>query len=153
MTKWFCCVTCSRYFYLYIKKLLYNVTHQVRCYHFFIVKIINESVGLMQMSKLKRKEYYLHDGEQLTFIEKYYISKHRQRKEECGCNLCIAMNSSLLDKNCTQDKVKCHIQQWKNLTKMNRNKTRKSQVTLLYFLLIFPERNFVHTLSKPLWKK
>ena len=87
----------------------------MRCYHFSIVKIINESVSLMQMSKLSR-EVYPHDGEQLIFIEKYYISKHKQRKEECGCNLCIAMNSSLLDKSRTQDKVKCHIQQWKKLT-------------------------------------
>ena len=58
------------------------------------------------MSKLNRKAYH-YDGEQLTFIEKYYISKHRQRKEECDCNFCIAMDSSLLDKNRIQDKVKC----------------------------------------------
>ena len=55
MTKWFCCVTCSRYFYLYIKKLFCNVTHQMRCYHFSIVKIINEDVSLIEMSKLNRK--------------------------------------------------------------------------------------------------
>ena len=53
----------------------------MRCYHFSIVKIINESVSLMQMSKLNR-EVYPHDGEQLIFIEKYYISKHKQRKED-----------------------------------------------------------------------
>ena len=47
------------------------------------------------------------------------------------------MNSSLLDKNRTQDKVKCQIQQWKKLTYMNHNKKGKSQVTRLYFLLIF----------------
>ena len=52
MTKWFCCVTCSRYFYLYIKKLFCNVTHQMRCYHF---SIINEDVSLIEMSKLNRK--------------------------------------------------------------------------------------------------
>ena len=55
MTKWFCCVTCSKYFYLYIKKLFYNVTHQIRCYHFSIVKIINEDVSSIEMSKLNRK--------------------------------------------------------------------------------------------------
>ena len=32
-------------------------------------------------------------------------------KKECDCNSCIAMNSSLLDKDRTQDKVKCHMQQ------------------------------------------
>ena len=66
------------------------------------------------------EKYYHHDGEQ-----KYYISKHRLSKEECFCNLCIAVNSNLLDKNCTQDKGKL-------------------QVILL--LLIFPERNFARTL-------
>ena len=33
-----------------IIKLFYN-THQVRCYHFFIVEVIVESVNLIQMSK------------------------------------------------------------------------------------------------------
>ena len=38
------------------------------------------------------------DGEQLTFIKKHYISKHKFRKEECFCNVCNAINSSLLEK-------------------------------------------------------
>ena len=41
----------------------------------------------------------------------------------------------------------------KEVDLMNRNKTGKSQVTIMYFLLIFREKNFAHTLSKPLWKK
>ena len=41
-------------------------THQVRCCHFLIVKIINVSVNLIQMSKQNRKLYH-HDGEQFGF--------------------------------------------------------------------------------------
>ena len=83
--------------------------HQVRCYHISIVKIIAENVSLMQMSKQNRKVLH-HDGEQLTFYQKVlHIKTHRLRKEECFC-IYIAINSNLLDENCTQDKVKCHIQ-------------------------------------------
>ena len=56
------------------------------------------------------EKYYHHDGEQLTFYQKVLHIKTRLSKEECFCNLCIAVNSNLLDKNRTQDKVKCHIQ-------------------------------------------
>ena len=56
------------------------------------------------------EKYYHDDGEKLTFYQKVlHIKTHRLRKEECFC-ICITINSNLLDKNCTQDKVKCHIQ-------------------------------------------
>ena len=54
-----CSMFCQSFYYCFfslkhdifvIKKLFYN-THQVRCYHFFIVEIIVESVNLIQMSK------------------------------------------------------------------------------------------------------
>ena len=44
-----------------------------------------------------------------TFYKKYHKSKRRLRKEGFCHNLCIAINSNLLYKNQTQDKVKCHI--------------------------------------------
>ena len=47
MTEWFCYVTCFAKTFLL---LLFHNTHQVRCYHFFIVEIIVESVNLIQMS-------------------------------------------------------------------------------------------------------
>ena len=47
--------------------------HQVRYYHFFIVKIIAESVGSLQMSKQNRKVLYYHDEEQLTFYQKVHM--------------------------------------------------------------------------------
>ena len=41
-----------------------------------------------------------HEGKQLVFYQKVrYIKTHRLGKEECFCNLCIAINSNLLDKN------------------------------------------------------
>ena len=56
------------------------------------------------MSKQNRKVYH-HDGEQLTFYQKVlHIKTHRLRKEECFCNLCIAMNSNLLEENRTKTK-------------------------------------------------
>ena len=57
----------------------------MRCYHFFILEIIVESVNLMRMSKQNKKLYH-HVGEQLGFHKKY-ISKH---KAECSCNLYMA---------------------------------------------------------------
>ena len=56
------------------------------------------------------EKYYHHDGEQLTFYQKVLHIKTHRLREECRCNLWIAINSNLLDKNRTQDKVKCHIQ-------------------------------------------
>ena len=52
------------------------------------------------------EKYYHHVGEQLTFYQKVlHIKTHRLRKEECFCNLCIAINSNLLDENRTQDSI------------------------------------------------
>ena len=50
--------------------LSFYKTHQVRCYHFFIVEIIVESVNLIQMSKWK-VIFSHHDGEKLGFTKKY----------------------------------------------------------------------------------
>ena len=47
-------------------------THQVRCYHFFIVEIIAKSVNLIQMSNRIENDYQ-HDGEQLGFYKKVHI--------------------------------------------------------------------------------
>ena len=53
MTEWFCHVTCfAKVFLLLLFFLKHDIfiTHQVRCYHFFISEIIVESVNLIQMS-------------------------------------------------------------------------------------------------------
>ena len=43
---------------------------------------------------------------QSTFYWKVLnVKTHRLLKEKCFCNLCIAINSNLLDENRTQDKV------------------------------------------------
>ena len=67
ITKWFCYVTCftkvflllfffSQTWYFCLKKVVsYENTYQVRCYHFFIVEIIDESMNLVQMTKYNRK--------------------------------------------------------------------------------------------------
>ena len=65
-------------------------THQVRCCHFLIVKIINVSVNLIQMSKQNRKLYH-HDGEQLGFdIKSTY--QNTEQNEVCSCSLYVARN-------------------------------------------------------------
>ena len=66
----------------------YN-THQVRCYHLFIVEITVESVNLIQMSKQNRK-LFPHDGEQLGFYKK--VHQNTEQKEGCSCNLYITRN-------------------------------------------------------------
>ena len=60
----------------------------------------------------KIEKYYHNDGEKLTLHQKFqkvYTKRHRLRKK-CFCNLCIAINSNLFDKNRTQHNIKCHIQ-------------------------------------------
>ena len=58
------------------------------------------------------EKFYHHDGEQLAFYQKVHTKTHKLRKEEClYCDLCIAINSNLFEKNRTQDNVKqCHVQ-------------------------------------------
>ena len=55
----FCKVLCQDIsitnFFLPNMTFLSQNTHQVRCYHFFIVEIIAEGVNLIQMSKWNRK--------------------------------------------------------------------------------------------------
>ena len=50
------------------------------------------------------------ESNQLLSESTTYQNTGREKKEY-ACNLCIAINSSLLDKNRTQGKVKRHIQQ------------------------------------------
>ena len=76
----------------------------MRCHHFSIVKIIAEC-WFWYRCQNRIEKYYHHDGEQLTFYQKVlHIKTHRLRKEECFCNLCIAMNSNLLEENRTKTK-------------------------------------------------
>ena len=96
------------------------------------------------------KKYYHHDGEQSTLYQKVlHIKTHRLKKEDCF-SICIAINSNLLDKSCTQDKVKCYIQhkesclRWIIIEQVNYKEH--------YYLLLFPEINFARTLSKSLHK-
>ena len=71
MTKWFCHVACFANAFLLLflfsvkhdifilkkeKKLIFNI-HQVRCYLFFIVEIIVESVNLIKMAVQNLKLY------------------------------------------------------------------------------------------------
>ena len=48
----------------------------MRGYHYFIVEIIVESVS----TDVKLENYYDHEGEQLGFYIKKYISKHRAKR-------------------------------------------------------------------------
>ena len=63
-------------------------------------------VWVLYRCQNRLEKYYYHDGEQLTFCQKVHIKTQRLRKEECFCNLCIAINSNLFDKNRTQDNQK-----------------------------------------------
>ena len=81
----------------------------MRCYHFFIVEIIVESVNLIQMSKQIRKLYH-HDGEQLGFYKKVHIkTKIKKKAVPVIFILQETKNSNLFDKNCTHENVKRHI--------------------------------------------
>ena len=75
--------------FLWIKKSS-KQTHQVRCCHFFIFEIINES-RIWYRCQNTIENYHHHDQEQLGFYKKKYISKHRA-KEGCSRNLYIARN-------------------------------------------------------------
>ena len=57
-----------------------HVTHQMRCYDFSIVKIINEGVSLTQMSKLNRK-VLSPLWRVINFYRKVLHIKHRQKKK------------------------------------------------------------------------
>ena len=52
MMEWFYYGTC--FAKIFLLPLFHNI-HQVRCYHFYIVEIVAESVNLIQMSKQNRK--------------------------------------------------------------------------------------------------
>ena len=78
--------------------------HQVRCYHFFIVEMIVESVNLIQITH--------HYVEQLPFYKRVHI-KTRSKKKDVLVIFILSQetkNSNLFDKNCTQENVKCHIE-------------------------------------------
>ena len=58
--------------------MCFITTHQVRCYHFFIVEIIVESVNLIQM--LKRKKYFVTIMENNeVFIKKIHLKTHSKK--------------------------------------------------------------------------
>ena len=86
---------------------LRSYTHQVRCYHYFIVDIIVECVNLIQMAKL-----YHHDGEQLDFYKKkeHIETQSKQKDVLVIFTLQETKISNLFDKNCTQENIKYHIQ-------------------------------------------
>ena len=78
--------------------------HQVRCYHFFIVEMIVEGVNLIQITH--------HYVEQLPFYKRVHI-KTRSKKKDVLVIFILSQerkNSNLVDKNCTQENVKCHIE-------------------------------------------
>ena len=58
-----------------------HFTHQVRYYHYVIVKIIVESFSLIQMSKLSSKVYH-HDGKELDFYKIVHVNTYRLRKKK-----------------------------------------------------------------------
>ena len=60
----------------------------MRYYHFFRVETIAESVNLIRCQN-RIENCYHHDGEQLGFYKKVYISKYRTG---CSCNLYISRN-------------------------------------------------------------
>ena len=86
--------------------LFYNVVQTSSKISPLLRLLLTVSVGYICQ---KRIEKYHHRTIKF-FIKKYYISKYQLGKEECFCNLCIAINYNLLDKTRTQDKIKCHFQ-------------------------------------------
>ena len=79
-----------------------------------IIIIHKETVGKKSTPSLLQKEKVRSaksaDSKCCFQTGKIKNPKVRLRKEEL-CNLCVAINSNLLGKTRTQDKVKCHIQQ------------------------------------------
>ena len=60
---------------------------------------------------VKIENYYHHDGEQLLFHKKVHIKTQSNKKDVFVIFILLqeTKNSSLFDKNCTQENVKCHI--------------------------------------------
>ena len=84
----------------------------MRCYHFFIVEIVIESV--------KTENYNHHDGEQLLFLKKVHLKTQSKKKDVLVIFSYIialkpfillqeAKNFNLLDKNCTQEKPRENV--------------------------------------------
>ena len=59
---------------------------------------------------VKIENHYHHDGEQLLFHKKVHI-KTQSNKNVFVISILLqeTKNSSLFDKNCTRENVKCHI--------------------------------------------
>ena len=76
------------YQYFSVTVNVFHKTHQVRCYHSFIVEIVVESVNLTQNVKIEN--YNHHDGEQLLFLKNFKNNKKKstyqntERKEGCS---------------------------------------------------------------------
>ena len=93
--------------------MLYNVDQT--SIEIFPSLILLLQVCVWYRSQDRVEKYHNHDGEQLTFYQKVLHIKTQTEKKKCFCDLCIAINSNLLDKNHTQDEVNCHIQYEGNL--------------------------------------
>ena len=85
--------------YFHHKKLFYN-THQLRCYNFFIVKIIVESLNFIKMLKQNGILCY-HDGEQ-----KVHLKAQSKKKDVLVIFILQKRISNLFEKSCTQVKRK-----------------------------------------------
>ena len=85
--------------YFHHKKLFYN-THQLRCYNFFIVEIIVESLNLIKMLKQNGILCY-HDGEQ-----KVHLKAQSKKKDVLVIFILQKRISNLFEKSCTQVKRK-----------------------------------------------
>ena len=61
---------------------------------------------------VKIGNYYHHDGEQLGFYKKVYIKRQSMKKHILIIFIVLqeTKNSSLFDKNYTQENVRCYIQ-------------------------------------------
>ena len=84
----------------------------MRCCHFFIVEITNESVNLIQIQN-RIKNYYHYDEEELVFYKKKYTSNHSMSKKKDVLVILHRkkrMSFNLSDKNCTQENVQLHLQ-------------------------------------------
>ena len=85
--------------YFHHKKLFYN-THQLRCYNFFIVEIIVESLNFIKMLKQNGILCH-HDGEQ-----KVHLKTQSKKKDVLVIFILQERISNLFEKSCTQVKSK-----------------------------------------------
>ena len=97
--RFFSVIACFFQTYFHHKKLFYN-THQLRCYNFFIVEIIVESLNFIKMLKQNGILCY-HDGEQ-----KVHLKAQSKKKDVLVIFILQKRISNLFEKSCTQVKKK-----------------------------------------------